>query len=172
MNEQPNTPISNIASRPKRLSAALIDGAAGMLVSMPVFAHFGFFEALRTQTPLPENISNGLTLFSLAVFFLLHGYLLFNYGQTLGKRLMGLAIVTLEGQKPHFGHLILTRYLPQWVLGVVPVMGPILSLVDVLFIFGNNQNRCVHDLIARTKVIDLTIKPMEVDPLAGNNFIA
>lgn len=170
MNEQKNTPETNIASRPKRLAAALLDGFSGMLVSTPVFTHFGFWEAVKNQTPLPDNVSHGLTLFSLAVFFLLHGYLLHRYGQTLGKRIMGLAIVSLDGKKLPFGQLILTRYVPQWMVGMLPVIGPLVAFADVLFIFSSPQNRCLHDLIAKTQVIDLSIKlPESQKP---NSFIA
>ena len=102
------------------------------------------------------------------MFFVLHGYLLFHYGQTIGKRVMGLAIVTLTDEKPQFAALIINRYLPQWVLGFIPGLGPLLAIADVSYIFFNDQNRCVHDLIAKTKVIDLSIKVA----VAPNSLIA
>ena len=36
--------------------------------------------------------------------------------------------------------------------GLVPVLGPLASFVDILFIFGASR-RCVHDLIAGTQVV-------------------
>lgn len=156
--QPPTSPVNNIAGRLKRFWAAMIDGLVGMLVSFPVFSHFGVWEALQNNKEVSHTISNGLALFSLAMFFVLHGYLLFQYGQTIGKRVMGLAIVTLDGNKPQFAPLILNRYLPQWVAGFIPVIGPLVAMGDVLYIFFNDQNRCVHDLIAKTKVIDLSIK--------------
>jgi len=157
-------PVSNIAGRYKRFVAALIDGVIGMAVSFPVFNHFGVWEAFKKQQEISSTLSNGLALFSVAMFFVLHGFLLYRYGQTIGKRIMNLAIVTLDGRKPAFVPLILNRYLPQWVVGFLPGgLGPLLAFGDILYIFFNNQNRCVHDLIAKTKVIDLTIK-VEVAP--------
>lgn len=166
----PQGSSNNIASRPKRFLAAMIDGTAGMLLSSPVYQHYGVWEAMVKGTDLPSQVVIGLTIYSLLLFFVLHGFLLWRYGQTLGKRIMGLAIVTMDGQKPAFGPLILNRYLPQWVVGVVPGFGVLLALADITYLFFNEQNRCVHDVLAKTKVIDLSIKREAVEP--SNSFVA
>jgi uncharacterized RDD family membrane protein YckC len=49
--------------------------------------------------------------------------------------------------------LILKRYLPISVVSVIPVVGPLLTLIDILFIFRSDR-RCVHDLIADTQVLE------------------
>ncbi len=165
----PVPPANNIAGRLKRFWAAMIDGLVGILVTFPVFSHFGIWEAIQQNKEVSHAVSNGLTLFGVVMFFVLHGFLLFKYGQTIGKRVMGLAIVTLEGSKPQFAALIINRYLPQWVVSFIPILGPMLAMGDVLFIFFNDQNRCVHDLIAKTKVIDLSIKTATATP---NSIIA
>lgn len=162
-------PTNNIAGRLKRFWAAMIDGLVGMLVTFPVFSHFGIWEAIQQNKEISHTLSNGLALFGVVMFFVLHGFLLFQYGQTIGKRVMGLAIVTLDGNKPQFAALIINRYLPQWVVSFIPVVGPMIAMSDVLFIFFNDQNRCVHDLIAKTKVIDLSIKTAATAP---NSIIA
>ena len=154
---EPPTPQNNIAGRQKRFAAAMIDGFLAMAVSFPVFDHFGVWESLKNNTEVPQSISNGLALFSLSLFFVMHGYLLYHYGQTIGKRIMGLAIVTLDDHKPAFSQLILNRYLPQWVVGFVPGVGPLLAVLDVAYILFNDQNCAVHDLLAKTKVIDLSV---------------
>ena len=163
---EPEMPASthqdNTATRNQRLSAAMIDGFLGIIVSIPLFNYYGLWELMRTGGEVSTNISIKLTLYGLLMFFALHGVLLYRYGQTVGKRLVGIAIVTLDGQRPAFGHLILNRYLPQWVAGFVPMIGPVLGVVDALFVFRDDK-RCVHDLIAGTKVIDLKIKP-QIDP--------
>jgi len=51
--------------------------------------------------------------------------------------------------------LIIPLFLREWVIagiGFIPGIGTIVSLVDVLMIFGQDQ-RCLHDRIAGTKVI-------------------
>lgn len=154
----PTPPLQdNSASRVQRFLAAMTDGLLGMAVSLPLFDHYGIWELVKTGGEIPTDVSIKMTVYGLIMFFVLHGLLLHRYGQTVGKRLMGLAIVTLDGQRPSFSHLILNRYLPQWVIGFVPVVGPLLSIIDCLFIFREDK-RCVHDLIAGTKVIDLKIK--------------
>lgn len=160
---------NNIASRPKRFLAAMIDGVAGMALSSPVYQHYGVWEAMVKGTDLPNQVVIGLTLYSLVLFFVLHGFLLWRYGQTLGKRMTGLAIVTMDGKKPDFAPLILNRYLPQWVIGVMPGFGVLLALVDINYLFFNDQNRCVHDLLAKTKVIDLSIQVATDAPATPSN---
>lgn len=164
---------NNIASRSKRFLAAMIDGTAGMLLSSPVYQHYGVWEAMVKGTELPNEVVVGLTIYSLILFFVLHGFLLWRYGQTLGKRIIGLAIVTMDDKKPDFTPLILNRYLPQWVIGVIPGYGVLLALADISYLFFNDQNRCVHDLLAKTKVIDLSIKAVSGAPqVSGNSMIA
>jgi uncharacterized RDD family membrane protein YckC len=101
------------------------------------------------------------------IFFVLHGASLYQRGQTIGKRIMGIAIVTLDNQKPAFLPLIAQRYMSQWLLGMLPAIGPLLRLVDFLLVFRADK-RCLHDHIAKTKVIDLSV-PVAPSP---NNFIA
>ncbi|HOY21518.1 MAG TPA: RDD family protein [Cellvibrio sp.] len=101
------------------------------------------------------------------IFFVLHGASLYQRGQTIGKRIMGIAIVTLGNQKPAFLPLIAQRYMSQWLMGMVPVVGPLLRLVDIVLIFRTDK-RCLHDLIAKTKVIDLKI-PVAASP---DSFVA
>ena len=125
-------------------------------------------------------LSNGqkvlLALFPYISFLVLHGYLLSRYGQTIGKRIMGIAIVTLDNRVPPFFQLIVQRYLIQWLAGrvpssghrrwdhgSVPMVGGILRLVDILAIFRADK-RCIHDHLAGTKVIDLRISVTQGKP--------
>ena len=104
-----------------------------------------------------------LALFPYISFLVLHGYLLSRYGQTIGKRIMGIAIVTLDNRVPPFFQLIVQRYLIQWLAGRVPMVGGILRLVDILAIFRADK-RCIHDHLAGTKVIDVRIPVTQGKP--------
>lgn len=119
-----------------------------------------------------EGLSSSQALFlsfsPIMSFFILHGYLLYQSGQTIGKKIMGIAIVTLDNQKPAFFQLIGQRYCSQWVMGMLPFIGLPLRLLDVMLIFRGDK-RCLHDLIARTKVIDLSIKAAATP---NNSFVA
>lgn len=70
-------------------------------------------------------------------------------GQTVGKRLMHIRIVDEEsGLTGNVFNNIVLRYFVNWLLILIPPY----IVIDHLFIFAKNR-RCVHDYMARTKVI-------------------
>ena len=73
-------------------------------------------------------------------------------GQTLGKKVAGIKVVTTDGALPTLRKHFLKRYSVYFVPGQIPVVGQILSTLNILFIFGKNK-RCVHDIAAGTKVV-------------------
>jgi uncharacterized RDD family membrane protein YckC len=81
-------------------------------------------------------------------------------GQTLGKRFCAIRIVRVDGSPIGFAHAVVLR---SWVpmglivlLGIIWVpAGRVLNLVDTLSIFSGSR-RMVHDLIAGTKVVNVT----------------
>ncbi len=113
-------------------------------------------ELLAKVAAMTSGQKTLLMMFPYMAFFAMHGYLLSRYGQTIGKRMMGIAIVTLDNRVPAFFPLVAQRYFTQWLAGMVPVIGVLLRLVDILAIFRPDR-RCIHDHIAKTKVIDLRI---------------
>ena len=57
-------------------------------------------------------------------FLLINGYWLAKDGQTVGKRLLGIYMVCYETNTVlPLGHVILRRYLPFWLLSLIPVLG-------------------------------------------------
>jgi uncharacterized RDD family membrane protein YckC len=147
----PDLGLRDEASRWLRLFAAAIDGLIAIIITLPLMLYYGVFETAMAGKELGYSYTVMFTLLGIVAFMLLHGYLLKTKGQTIGKMVLGTKIVDLDGNLPHFGKLISLRYLPLWVLQLVPAIN-ILALVDVLFIFRGDR-RCVHDLIAGTKVI-------------------
>jgi uncharacterized RDD family membrane protein YckC len=149
------TDTSKLATRWQRLWAALIDAIVNILATLPAMSFLGVWE----QTTDSGGISTGnmvaLSLYGWVTFFVLHGYLLNEYGQTIGKYFIGTAIVTMSGIKPDFWPMILKRYLPISLVVHIPIIGQYLPMVDALFIIRKNK-RCVHDLIAGTQVITLS----------------
>jgi uncharacterized RDD family membrane protein YckC len=159
----PSPHIDNTASLGKRFAATCIDIAIMMFCLMPMVQSMGLVELVEKQQAIPPEAALKLVAFQLMMFFILHGFLLQQYGQTIGKRIIGIAIVTLDNRKPAFLPLILQRYVSQWLMGMVPVLGVLLRLADVLFIFRDDR-RCIHDLLAGTKVIDLKITVTQNKP--------
>ena len=81
--------------------------------------------------------------------------MLSNYGQTVGKKVLDIKIVGMDGNKLEFLPLIGLRYAPLWIASYVPVVGGILAIVNILFIFRKDR-RCIHDHIAGTQVVEST----------------
>lgn len=164
-------PVDNTASYGKRFVAFLLDSVFMFIAVMFFLQFLGLTdidpnkakdaqamqaEMLAKLAALTDGQKLLLQLFPVIAFFPLHGYLLSRYGQTIGKRIVGIAIVTMDNRVPPFFQLITQRYLPQWVVGYIPLLGALLRLVDILAIFRPDR-RCIHDHLAKTKVIDLSI---------------
>lgn len=147
---------SRKASRGKRLGAALIDG----LTSVPwagafVAAFVMYANAAREQLPRPQTA--GMLIF-LGILLLLglivvNCVMLYRSGQTIGKRVLDIAVVRSDGSPVALSRYIFLRVVPMWLLGMVPLVGRFIGLVDPLLIFGK-ERRCLHDLIADTIVVD------------------
>ena len=196
MNDQPQSPepqarppfrpVDNTASYGRRFGAFVLDSVFMLIAMMFLMQYLGLTDIDPEKAKDPEAmqaallakmtaLSNAqktlLTMFPFVAFFALHGYLLSRYGQTLGKRILGIAIVTMDNRVPPFFLLISQRYLTQWLAGMVPVIGIFLRLADILAIFRPDR-RCIHDHLARTKVIDLRI-PIDApdSPVSPSNSL-
>ena len=176
---KPGAPVDNTAAYHKRFLAFAIDVMLLLFGMIFIMRYLGlepantadmqvaYAELSAKINALPDSSKMLLVFAPQLIFFVLHGVSLYQRGQTIGKRIMGIAIVTLDNQKPAFFPLIAQRYISQWVMSMVPVIGPILRLIDILLIFRADK-RCLHDIIARTKVIDLKIPVVA----ATNSLIA
>jgi uncharacterized RDD family membrane protein YckC len=145
-----------LAGRWARLGAAIIDGIIMLAVVMPVMYMGGYMQAATAAAQAGEQVPFGTTLMwaviGFVIFVVVQGFPLNATGQTWGKKALKIKIVDLAGNKPPLGRLLGLRYLPIQVASNVPMIGPVLALVDVLLIFRNDR-RCGHDLIAGTRVV-------------------
>ena len=93
-----------------------------------------------------------LTLFAygLSSYVIINYWLLERKGQTLGKWCVDIAIVGNNNEQKTALHIVIYRILAVWLFNLIPIIG----LIDSLFIFRSNR-RCIHDLIAGTKVINV-----------------
>lgn len=144
---------TDLAGRGLRLGGSIIDGIVSILVIVPAMFAMGYWDrAMAGEETVMDSV--WLFLLGFGIFLLVNGYLLANRGQTIGKALVKTRIVSVNDEKIlSFGKVLSLRYLPVWVLSVIPLVGPIFGLVNVLFIFRSDR-RCVHDLIAGTKVVN------------------
>lgn len=142
-----------LAKRGARLGAALIDAFLGLAVVGPFQYAAGVYDNFP-KGPRPSPLQTVLwSVGGLVLYVLMHGYLLKKNGQTIGKRALKIRIADVnDGSTPPLDRLLLWRVLPTQVVGLIPYVGGVAVLVDVLFIFRRDY-RCIHDHIARTVVV-------------------
>ncbi len=147
---------AELAGRGERLAAAIIDTIIMLVVLVPIMFLGGYFQmvmsAVTTGQELPYATELLWGVIGLVVFLAIQAYPLHATAQTWGKRVLKVRIVGLDGQRLPFARLIALRYLPMQGVGLLPLLGPLLSIVNVLLIF-RADHRCGHDLIAGTKVV-------------------
>lgn len=139
-----------LASRYKRFLAAIMDAIVLGVILLPVALYTGYFALVRYGQP-PYWLMIVWSLFAVFVFVILNGKLLVNSGQTIGKKLARIKIVTTDGHHPDATSLV-KRYSVYHFLGLVPFVGGLLSILNVLFVFSPSR-RCWHDHIADTIVV-------------------
>jgi len=144
---------NNLASRSERLGAILIDS---LFVGVPIFAflilRFGFNGILELQKEYGLAFSVVSFLVGQAIYLIANGWLLFKYGQTIGKKLMSIKIVDQKEVLPPFYRVYGLRQFLISLIVMIPILGNFFSIVDALFIFRNDK-RCIHDHLAETKVV-------------------
>lgn len=140
------------SSRGARLGAVLLD-------SVPVFAIAMIAAIAMPSMAKGSDSTAGLMLVGAIMVVGVLGFIayqlvqLYRTGQTFGKKLVGIRIVRTDGSRAGLRRIFALRYLVPGLIGAIPLLGAIFSLIDPLFIF-NDEKRCLHDMIADTIVVD------------------
>jgi len=149
-----------VASKGKRFFGSLIDGLAmcfalmlGLFVAMLVSYVVG--APVDGEEPdILYSIVVLTALFSLPVVLLITQWVMAaKYGRSVGKYCVKTKIINKRGKPPGFLRGVVMRY---WVNGLLGGLLPFYGLIDAIWIFTGSSNRCVHDLLAGTSVIDAT----------------
>ena len=158
-----------LASRGQRVLAFLID-CAPAFVGGVVGAVIGF-AAARRQSWSPSDLSGG-TIFLIAVlgmaalaWTIVSFIFLYQFGQTIGKRAIGIRVVRMDGSRISFPRIFFMRGLLAALPGAIPYIGWIYRIADYAFVLGEPR-RCIHDYIADSKVV--TAASSENATLAGS----
>lgn len=143
-----------LATLGQRLGASMLDSLIAVLCVIPAIIGIAMMDGSTSESPPPVALGlfglTGLLFLGLLIWNLV---LLATRGQTIAKKWLGIRIVTFpEGANPGGVKTILLRLLVNGLIGAVPLLGPIYSLVDICFIFREDR-RCIHDLIAGTQVV-------------------
>lgn len=142
---------NTLATRWQRLWAALLDVLPIMVVTLPTSYFTGGFDQITEGIDPPLEHTLLLGILGFFVFFLINSKLLIKNGQTIGKKILGIKIVDLNGDISTIKHLSI-RYAVYFLPGYIPVVGQFISIGMLLSIF-HAQKRCGHDYIAKTKVV-------------------
>jgi uncharacterized RDD family membrane protein YckC len=154
------------AGRGERFLAALVDGLVPVvaIIAILVAVAIPAYETYQQQRvpgiePPPLGSGHHMTAtwawlggLALLGYLAYSAVLVYLYGQTFGKRTMGIRVVRTDGSRVAFSRFVFLRWLPVAVLASIPLIGWISNLVDHLLIFRQSR-RCMHDDIADTRVV-------------------
>ncbi len=164
-----------LATRGARLLAASVDSIIG-LMPIVVIAVFAVYLIVAAGPASPDTLAvaglGGLVLEALgsgstestlgwvaagaAVWYVAWGIPTFHYvrlnGQTIGKRWQGIKVVRTDGSRASLRRIFWLRNVVNALPGLIPVLGVFYTLIDQGLIFGTEQ-RCLHDMLADTKVV-------------------
>ncbi|HSI49392.1 MAG TPA: RDD family protein [Ideonella sp.] len=143
------TGAGELAGRWSRLGAALLDGAISGALTYGASKAIGV-AWLSEDTSLTRLFP--LYVASFVLFTLVQGWFLHTRSQTIGKIALGIRIKRSDGTPAMLGRTLGLRIGVMWLVAMIPVVGPLVSLADSLFIFGKSR-RCLHDFIADTIVV-------------------
>ncbi|RYD19273.1 MAG: RDD family protein [Verrucomicrobiaceae bacterium] len=160
----PSTGSLALATPSERFFGAFMDGLVGLAVAIPVWVVFYFLGVFRSFEEM-GRIGFGFTLLLTVIHFPIYMAIQWKFlkatGQSIGKKLAKTRVATMEGRKPEINDLVFKRYAFVTGISLVPVVGSVLSLVDVLLVFKSDR-RCLHDMVAGTQVVKFP--PGEVIP--------
>ena len=142
----------SLASLWSRLFAHLIDGFL-LVLTLMIGGLLVYWLSKQGYLELNDSPSDQVVvwpfLFSFATVLVLSQWVLLSTcGQTLGKKLCMIRVVTMSGRLPGFVQGVFLRNWMRVVLTAIPFF----ALFDLLFALGNSK-RCLHDLLSGTRVV-------------------
>ncbi|MBL7150892.1 RDD family protein [Candidatus Microgenomates bacterium] len=140
--------VFHLASIWKRGVARLIDY---ILINLVIGLPLGWvMKVIGGETGLP-SLQTGMpwfigffsyqSLIRSAINWIYEAYFLTTTGQTIGKRLLGIMVVSEKGKI-----IILNKALLRTTVGLIPL--------EFVLCFVTKRKQCLHDLLAQTVVVD------------------
>ena len=153
MNDQYKTPESRLndvseitigdpATRWNRLTASIIDGVVISIITIPLLMLVLGFDKTMLDSGANYKMTILMNVVSLLVFFAINGRYLARDGQSIGKKALGIRVVSADGTPASFQQNIAPRYLFFFLIGILPVAGQLVSILNVLLIFRRDR-RCL-----------------------------
>ncbi len=148
LEEAPSADLT-LAGRGERLGATILDNI--FLFAPAVVVILAGVSMMRSSGDGPVMLVLFAYLIPVALGFV-NLYLLHTSGQTMAKRLLGIKIVRVNGERCSTPRLVFARWLPMFLVQLIPLLSLLVLLLDALMIFAEDR-RCLHDHIADTIVI-------------------
>jgi len=151
VNETENIEEFELESVKSRVLASIIDGAVIFVIIIITY--------LAADNNLKEEIESSSTIHILYVLLILIIHFVINYkfliskGQTIGKKLLKIQVVSSSGNIASFPSLIL-RGLIFTSIWYIPIIGGVIGFVSILLVF-TKKRLCLHDIFAKTKVVSI-----------------
>ncbi len=147
----------NLAGRGARFLGAFIDGILLSLCMAPGYALLFLGSTSRDADGNPNGTSMALLgtagyLLGAVVYLVIQAFLLSRTGQSIGKKVAGTRVVKVDGSPAGFVGAFLMRSFVAYLPNLIPILGFLYAITDICFIF-RADHRCIHDLIAGTKVV-------------------
>lgn len=153
--EHVNSMEPKLASRWSRFWATFIDN---LVFSGLAIGSYYVFPSLQIvfQSVTTQIIA---LIYYFSIYVLCQSYFIHKYGKTIGKNVFEIAVVNVsDGQKARFSPFVFKRMLLMGIVYFIPIVNIVVIIANVLFIFRKDR-RCIHDLIAGTRVIDISKPP-------------
>lgn len=149
-----------LASIGRRFGALFLDGlflgiplvVLTMIALFAVLIPMGAFKPGATNEGLLAGVQLGvqlvMMLFGVVAGVLYYGIQIARSGQTFGKRIIGLKVVSPDGSDVRPSQAWI-RAIVQQAFGFLSCLG----IIDYLTAFGAERT-CIHDMAAKTRVVD------------------
>ena len=131
----------------RRFVAMMIDGLIVVFVSFILALLIGMVDVFLGGGVLPWNLIITIVMLLFSVFYFT-GKWVQTSGQTLGKLMLSIKVVNIDGSSLTFGNLFL-RYIGYILSGAVASLGFFWVAID-------KKRRGWHDILAKTFVIHLS----------------
>ena len=136
-----------VAKWPRRVAAVLVDFLLTWVIGGAVIAIFlgGGDDAASQLAMLPTMLGLQLGIF-FAYFVVGEGLA----GQSLGKRLLGIAVISRQGARPSLRSVVIRNLFRPWLL-----LFPFAYLVGSVFVLATPASQRLGDIAARTLVVEV-----------------
>ena len=131
-----------------RVAASIIDMS---ILLLPFFLYFAITAYSGKEPHINKEFGIWLTEFLIIGVQIT---MLVNQGQTIGKKIMKIAIVENKtNEHPSVFKLIVLRTILPIIPFIIPILGISLLAINLAWALGDEQ-RCLHDFIAGTAVVE------------------